>query len=41
MYGATVADFWGLKKNKPNVNIAVEVNSNKFFNMLYKLLKKY
>lgn len=41
MFGATIADFWGLKKEKPNVNIAVEVDSNKFFNMLYDLLKKY
>ena len=41
MFGATIADFWGLKKQKSNVNIAIEVDSNRFFNMLYDLLKKY
>lgn len=41
MFGATKADFWGECKQPDNVNIAYDVDKNKFFLMMYDLLKKY
>jgi pyrimidine-specific ribonucleoside hydrolase len=37
--GATVADFWGERGLAPNVRIATEVDSDRFFEMLYALLR--
>ncbi len=37
--GATVADFWGERGLAPNVRIATEVDSGRFFEMLYALLR--
>lgn len=38
-FGATVADFWNERGEKPNANIAYEVDSDRFFALLYGLLK--
>jgi len=32
--GETVSDWWGVKKLKPNCNVVVEANSEKFFEIL-------
>jgi len=37
--GATVADFWGERGEAPNARIAYEVDSNRFFALLYSLLR--
>jgi inosine-uridine nucleoside N-ribohydrolase len=37
--GATVADFWGERGLAPNVRIATEVDSDRFFALLYALLR--
>ena len=38
-FGATVADFWGERREKPNARIAYEVDSDRFFDLLYSLLR--
>ena len=38
-FGATVADFWNERGEKPNANIAYEVDSDRFFDLLYSLLR--
>ena len=38
-FGATVADFWGERREKPNARIAYEVDSERFFHLLYSLLR--
>jgi inosine-uridine nucleoside N-ribohydrolase len=38
-FGATVADFWNERGEKPNAKIAYEVDSDRFFDLLYSLLK--
>jgi pyrimidine-specific ribonucleoside hydrolase len=37
--GATIADFWGERGEKPNAKIAYEVDADRFFRLLYGLLK--
>jgi purine nucleosidase/pyrimidine-specific ribonucleoside hydrolase len=37
--GATVADFWGERGEPPNARIAYEVDADRFFDLLYGLLK--
>jgi pyrimidine-specific ribonucleoside hydrolase len=37
--GATIADFWGERGEKPNARIAYEVDADRFFDLLYGLLK--
>lgn len=37
-HGATVADFWGERGKKPNARIAVQVDSARFFTLLFDLL---
>ena len=38
-FGATVADFWNERGEKPNARIAYEVDADRFFDLLYSLLK--
>ena len=38
-FGATVADFWGERGEKPNAKIAYEVDADRFFDLLYSLLR--
>jgi inosine-uridine nucleoside N-ribohydrolase len=38
-FGATVADFWNERREKPNAKIAYEVDSDRFFDLLYSLLQ--
>ena len=38
-FGATVADFWGERKEKTNARIAYEVDADRFFDLLYSLLR--
>lgn len=38
-FGATVADFWNERGEPPNAEIAVEVDSDRFFALLYELLR--
>lgn len=38
-FGATVADFWNERGEKPNARIAYEVDSDRFFDLLYSLLR--
>lgn len=38
-FGATVADFWNERGEKPNARIACEVDSDGFFDLLYGLLR--
>jgi purine nucleosidase/pyrimidine-specific ribonucleoside hydrolase len=38
-FGATVADFWGERREKPNARIAHEVDADRFFDLLYALLR--
>jgi purine nucleosidase/pyrimidine-specific ribonucleoside hydrolase len=38
-FGATVADFWNERREKPNARIAYEVDADRFFDLLYSLLK--
>ena len=38
-FGATVADYWKLNGEEPNVKVASRVDSAKFFEMLYRSLK--
>jgi len=38
-FGATVADFWNERKEKPNARIAYEVDGDRFFDLLYSLLR--
>ncbi|WP_274626294.1 nucleoside hydrolase [Arvimicrobium flavum] len=38
-FGATVADFWNERGEKPNASIAYEVDSDRFFDLLYSLLR--
>jgi inosine-uridine nucleoside N-ribohydrolase len=37
-FGATVADFWNERGERPNAKIAYEVDSDRFFDLLYSLL---
>jgi len=37
--GATIADFWGERGEKPNARIAYEVDADRFFDLLYSLLE--
>ena len=37
--GATVADFWNERGMPPNANIATEVDADRFFDLLYNLLR--
>jgi inosine-uridine nucleoside N-ribohydrolase len=39
-FGATVADFWGERKEKQNAKIAYEVDADRFFDLLYGLLRE-
>ncbi len=38
-FGATVADFWGERGEAPNAHIAVEVDSDRFFKLMFDLLR--
>jgi purine nucleosidase/pyrimidine-specific ribonucleoside hydrolase len=38
-FGATVADFWNERKKPANARIAVEVDADRFFDLLYGLLR--
>lgn len=38
-FGATVADFWNERGEQPNAKIAYEVDGDRFFELLYKLLR--
>jgi inosine-uridine nucleoside N-ribohydrolase len=38
-FGATVADFWSERGEAPNAEIATEVDADRFFEMLYGLLR--
>lgn len=38
-FGATVADFWSERGHKANARIAYEVDSDRFFDLLYSLLR--
>jgi inosine-uridine nucleoside N-ribohydrolase len=38
-FGATVADFWNERGEAPNAEIATEVDADRFFEMLYGLLR--
>ena len=38
-FGATVADFWGERSEKDNAKIAYEVDADRFFDLLYSLLR--
>jgi len=38
-FGATVADFWGERGEKPNAEIAYAVDADRFFDLLYRLLR--
>jgi pyrimidine-specific ribonucleoside hydrolase len=38
-FGATVADFWNERGEKANAKIAYEVDSDRFFDLLYSLLR--
>jgi pyrimidine-specific ribonucleoside hydrolase len=38
-FGATVADFWGERGERPNAKIAYEVDADRFFSLLYSLLR--
>jgi inosine-uridine nucleoside N-ribohydrolase len=38
-FGATVADFWNERGEKPNAMIAYEVDGDRFFDLLYTLLR--
>lgn len=38
-FGATVADFWGARGLPPNAEIAFDVDVDKFFDMMFGLLK--
>jgi inosine-uridine nucleoside N-ribohydrolase len=37
--GATVADFWNERGLSPNVSIATDVDADRFFDLLYRLLR--
>lgn len=38
-FGATVADFWNERGEPPNAEIATEVDADRFFDLLYSLLR--
>ena len=38
-FGATVADYWGLRGREPNARVASTVDAPRFFEMLYALLR--
>jgi purine nucleosidase/pyrimidine-specific ribonucleoside hydrolase len=38
-FGATVADFWGTRGEKPNAEIAVDVDVDRFFELMFRLLR--
>ncbi len=38
-FGATVADFWNERGEPPNAEIATEVDADRFFELLYSLLR--
>lgn len=38
-FGATVADFWNERGEAPNAEIATEVDADRFFDLLYSLLR--
>ena len=38
-FGATVADYWNERKLGTNVKVASRVDSDRFFEMLYALLR--
>ena len=38
-FGATIADFWSERREKPNARIAYAVDSDRFFDLLYSLLR--
>lgn len=38
-FGATVADFWNERGEEPNVNVASSVDADRFFDLLYRLLR--
>jgi inosine-uridine nucleoside N-ribohydrolase len=38
-FGATVADFWGLRGEAPNAKIAYEVDAQRFFQLMFGLLR--
>ncbi|MDW6022568.1 nucleoside hydrolase [Mesorhizobium sp. BAC0120] len=38
-FGATVADFWNERGERPNAKIACDVDSDRFFDLLYSLLR--
>ena len=38
-FGATVADFWNERGLPPNAKIATEVDADRFFDLLYSLLR--
>lgn len=39
MFGATVADFWGQRGLPDNVNVASDVDADRFFDLLWHLLR--
>jgi pyrimidine-specific ribonucleoside hydrolase len=39
-FGATVADFWGARGEKPNARIAVDVDVDRFFDLMFSLLRQ-
>jgi inosine-uridine nucleoside N-ribohydrolase len=39
-FGATVADFWNERGEEPNAEIATEVDADRFFALLYDLLRE-
>ncbi|MCO6049704.1 nucleoside hydrolase [Mesorhizobium sp. RP14(2022)] len=39
-FGATVADYWGERGEKDNARIAYEVNAERFFKLMFDLLRK-
>ncbi len=38
-FGATIADFWSERREQPNARIAYAVDSDRFFDLLYSLLR--
>ena len=40
-YGRTLCDYFGILKKKPNVDVAVKLDFDKFWNIIYENLKLY
>jgi len=40
-YGRTICDYFGILKKEPNVDVAVKLNFDRFWNLVYENFKLY